>query len=801
MVDPAVWAGWEAGVAARVALLEEVAADVYGPQRLVARGLLPPELVWGDANLVRTARGHVPIGGRWLVHAAVDVGVDVEGRAVALRDDTATFAGLGHAHENRLTSADLLPGLFARAQVQRLVPFLDLLRARLADLAPPGPGPARVVILSPPRSDPAQDDAAYLARTLGYTLAEGPDLTVRKGVVHLRSLSGLEPVRVVLRLLGDLDSDPLDLDPASSTGTTGLVAANHRGTVALANPVGAGWLMNPALGAFLPAIGRALRGDDAVLAGPAAWWCGEDDGWRRTSAQLSQLVLVPVGGGGAVDGRRLDAEGLGELRARVEAEPRRWVATLPPVLAAAPAHAGGTGPGGPAAVTRLFALALHDDVAIAPGGLTRLVEGGGGTATPGPSGQRTGSQGTGSEGTDGEPAGGQGVDPAIGALRGPTLDTWVLDVGAGRGQPLRIVGLEQVDFADSLPSRAGESLYWVGRYAERAEAVARLAEVVAATGEDLDGHHRASGWPGLLMDALGELTGDGIRNREAEAAGGGAAVPQTAGPPPQVARQAARQAAARALTDRTLPRGLSRAVSGLVTSASAVRELLSPELFRAIGAAADHCPATVAPAPVGPRRRTSDGSGALEGDVRDDIQRLLGDLAAVAGLAQETMVRGPGWYLLDAGRRIERALALLDVLGRALRQRRVDELEAGLLEALLAQAASLIAYRRRYRSDPELSAVLDLLLIDGGNPRSLRFQLDALAHDLAQLPDGGRSTARGALAGAAGQLAARVGRLQPAVLARPGPRGRPTSWSTSWPPPGERWWTWPRPSTWSTSPR
>ena len=186
----------------------------------------------------------------------------------------------------------------------------------------------------------------------------------------------------------------------------------------------------------------------------------------------------------------------------------------------------------------------------------------------------------------------------------------------------------------------------------------------------------------------------------------------------------ARQTAVAALVDEDAAFGLRASRRGLVDSAAAVSDLVSPELLQAVqdsADAADSLEAATAP------------------DARETLERLLGALAAVAGLAQETMVRGPGWFLLDIGRRVERALALLAVLRSTVVAAAPLHLPAELLEAVLAQSASLIAYRRRYRSDPELGAVVGLLLLDAGNPRSLRFQLDALAHDLGHLPEGGRS--------------------------------------------------------------
>jgi uncharacterized circularly permuted ATP-grasp superfamily protein/uncharacterized alpha-E superfamily protein len=724
-IDPETWAFVTAGVRQRVELLDRVAADVYGAQALVAGRLLPADLLWCNPQMVRPAVGHRPPSGRWLVHAAVDLafledgmpdaataGLPSGGRVVVVGVDTATLAGLGHAHENRLATAELLPGLFTRARVERFVPFLDRLRSRLAQLRTAGADePVRVTILSSSRRGRSPGwaghaDAAHLARTLGYTLVEGPDLTVRGGQVYLKSLSGLEAVHVVLRLLPDGLCDPLDLDAASHEGTPSLLTAALRGRVALANPVGAGWLANPALEAFLPALCRALLGEDLRVPGPPSWWCGEPEGRRRALDHLHDLVLMGIDGATVLDTRRLGSDDLALARARLEAEPRQWVAVEPVEPRAVPTYVEGRLQRLPT-VTRTFAVLEEDGIVVAPGGLTRVL--------------------------GGERSVGHHPQPPPGHLT-VTKDTWVLADGRERPAPRRRpAGLEQVDFADSLPSRAGESLYWLGRYAERAEAIVRLAGVLAAPTRELD---EEPPWVSRLIVAMEALTD------------GRAAVARPSG--------GARAAATAALTDPDRPAGLRATIGNLVASAAAVSDLVSPELEQAV-------------------RDAADAAGGLEPagavDAGETLDRLLGALAAVAGLAQETMVRGPGWLLLDAGRRVERALALLRVLRATLVAPTPHHVPAELLEAVLAQSASLIAYRRRYRSDPELGAVVGLLLLDAANPRSLRFQVDALAHDLAHLPEGGRRTRRHRVTGGARRLADELHVADAGALARPGPAG------------------------------
>ena len=118
-------------------------------------------------------------------------------------------------------------------------------------------------------------EQAYLARYLGYMLVEGQDLTVRDDRVFLKTLSGLEPVDVILRRVDDDFCDPLELRNDSILGVPGLLEALRAGNVAVANALGSGLLQSPAFMAFLPGLCRHLLGEELKLPSVATWWCGQ----------------------------------------------------------------------------------------------------------------------------------------------------------------------------------------------------------------------------------------------------------------------------------------------------------------------------------------------------------------------------------------------------------------------------------------------------------------------------------------------------------------------------------------------
>lgn len=714
IVDPVAWSALEAGIAQRVRLLEAIAEDVYRPpggahDRLIGR-ILPPEIVYANPAFIGPAVGWAPAGGRRIVLAGFDVAMGVDGRWQLRADHLAAPEGLGRAIENRELTTELLPAAYQQARVRRQGPFLTTLRQALAELTPPDASNPRVLMVSPGRglagdgASVVHAELGALARTLGYTMAEGGDLAFRRGQVYLRALAGLEPVHVVFRFVRDRLADPLELAPWSTGGIAGVVAAARSGVVGLANGLGVEWLETPALAPFLPALAEALLGEELRIMGAPSWWCGNPAALTATIGRLGSLVVAPLDPEVApIDGRFLAGEELDTLRRRVEARPWRWTAFEP------------AGPTRTPATLRIFATTRRDTITLLPGGC----------AFP-------------------------GADPSV------TADVWVPLAAGGRVAelPLRVSGLGQVDFAESLPSRSGEALFWFGRYAEQAENTLRLVRTVLDVverrpAEDTVGTRGPSG----SRTGTGVRPGDAGQLRDSWMAGLVEAVDRLTGA--QLSGASGADALAGALGDEARTAGLPTTIASLMAAAGSVRELLSPEVWQPLERLRDSMANLEQPAALDDLAAT-----------RDELDRMLSSLAAVAGVVSESMVRGPGWYLLDAGRRLERAGALVTLLDATLGGRRPRDIDDDLLEALLVAGVSLIAYRRRHRSDLELDAVLAILVLDPSNPRSVRASMASLVHDLAQLPTTARPGGREATLGRTREALAFVDRLDPLTLAR-----------------------------------
>jgi len=687
------WASLAASVAQRARLMDRLLADLYGPQRALVEGWLPAEVVFRNPAFLRPLHGVAVPRGRWLPLYGVDVARGPDGRFRALADRTQAPTGAGYALENRIVVARALPDLFRECNVERLALFFRTLQDTLARLAPHNRDNPRVVLLTPGPHTASYFEQAYLAQYLGYTLAGGGDLTVRDDRVYLKTLSGLQPVDVILRRVNDDFCDPLELRPESVLGVPGLVQAVRQGSVALANPLGSSLVQTPALLPYLPVIARHLLGEELQLPSVETFWCGDPKMLPHVLDRFSNLVLKPAFPEGAthpVFVSVLSTEEREAWRTRVLAAPHDWVA-LEHVVASTTPKLEGAKLAARSMVLRTYAVAMSgstatgkDGYAVMPGGLARVAN----TAD----------------------------NPEVSMQAGAgSKDVWVPSTGPVSRFSL-LPSDQRVELTrggSDLPSRAADDLYWLGRYAERAEGIARLARVFAARLREAP--REAPGVSTLVPGSeLGALYRALVAETDLQAPTAG---PVEVGHPLPVVEE---QLLA-TLLDARRPGSFAAVAQKVLRTARMVRDRLSADTWRVLTALDE--------------LRVPDGTdGAVPiATAAALLDRMVLALAAFAGLATESMTRGQAWRFVDMGRRIERAGAGVLLLESTLVDPLLDR-EAPLLEALLDVADSGMTYRRRYRATLLAAPVLDLLLTDETNPRSVVFQLHALTHHLEALP-------------------------------------------------------------------
>lgn len=725
MVDGNDWATLETAIAQRSTVLDLLLRDIYHDQKLITRGVVPPEMIYGHPGYLRKA-AHLNVAApHALFLHAVDLGRTVDGTHLVFADRTQAPSGIGYALADRRILSRTFAQLFQDCAPRPISRFVQTLRLALLDYAPPGVDDPTVVVLSPGSMSETAFDQAYLASALGIPLVEGPDLTVRDGYVYMRSLGKFRRVDVLLRRVDAEFVDPLDLRTDSQLGVAGLVEAISRGNVTVVNTLGSGVLENPALHTVLDAVARELLGESLLLESVPTFWAGDPVGRSKIIADAESMVLTNVRTGEEFVGALIDSATLTDLRARIEAQTWQWVgrslvrySTAPTMLPGVADPVSAPQVRRAPVSLRAFSLARGQFYAVMPGALGSVL-------------------------VDGVPGRAMAT---IGAK-----DVWLTSGGAGghasRKSQSRIEPADVVDVsptpvraAVALPHdnagtafvaspRVLSDLFWVGRYLERVDGTTRLAKVCQSRYEEL----QRRSWVGLpkvvpvLLNAAGWMTGT------AEYLGTAALL--NADPddePADILRLVAKLTA-----DRHVPGTIAYSRMRLVGAVRAVRDQMTTSTWmvlapaeRAIARLTELLSSEVDPSvpqlDLGPELAAA----------HDDI---LFAVLALSGLQAESMVQDPGWYLLDVGRRAERAIALADLTSALFVEVRDADLEQQLLESFLIANESSVTYRRRNRGLIRLGAVLELMLFDESNPRSMVYQLTTMMRDLTALPDTIRS--------------------------------------------------------------
>ena len=728
LLGPEEFAALAEGLAQRARLLDRVLADLYGPQRLVAEGAVPPVLLAANPAFLRPCHLRDEAPAEPMLHFyAADLVRGPDGAWCVLADHTGLPDGVARAIENRQTLGQALPEFFAAHQVAPLDPFMEawlaMLRATAAATTAAATGaPAftpsgrdsLVALLTAGHANPAWYGHLLLARELSCALVEAGDLTVREGTLFLKTLRGLQPIGVLLRGVPGGGLDPLEL--ARDRGVAGLLAV-PRERLRILNHPGAALAETPALAAFLPALAPRLLGETLALPGIDTRWLGAPGAAEAVLAAPESWWLVPAFAQGAtpVDPAGLPAPDRAALLDAVRATPWAYAARARVAPSMAPCLA-------------TAALVPHPSLEPRP------------ALEPRPVLLRLFLVRT-SEGWQAM-RGGQGFGLADDAplwpdaARGIAKDLWVPE-GADSTQsgipPGRVPMLPIRRGSGELPSRVADDFFWFGRYLERLEAAAFLLRLAAGRAA------RPAPTPHELAELevlIACLTQTGLLEAEAVMGLGPARLAQAL--PGAAARQGAIH-------------GLLRQVSSL---AGRLRDRLTGQTYgmalRGVREVAQ------ALARVDSR---ADGQ-ALDQTVRASTV-ILGFAAAMSGLAAENMVRGGGRMFLDLGRRVERAAAIAELLAAVLAfpgaQRQPVRVEHGLRLAL-ELCDSAITYRGRYLAVVQPAPVLDLLLADEGNPRGFAFQLVAAEALLGEIAAGAPG-----LAGIARDLADQARRMVAAI--------------------------------------
>jgi uncharacterized alpha-E superfamily protein len=430
-----------------------------------------------------------------------------------------------------------------------------------------------------------------------------------------------------------------------------------------------------------------LLGEKLLLGTAPCYWGGIDSERSHLLAHLSSLLIRPTVGGQKLVGPTLSSAQLAELADHITATPWQWVGQELPQFSSAPtSHAGELSAAGVG--MRLFTVAQH-------GGYAPMIGGLGYVLAPG---------------------------PAAYALETVVAkDVWVSPTERARAEtvtlpaPERPVKTGAGTLGVSSP-RVLSDLFWMGRYGERAENMARL--LIVARQRYYEFRHRQyteeSECVPVLMAALGRITG--TETGTGDRAETIAIAPST-------------------LWSLTMDRGqsgsLGQSVDGLALAARAVRDQLSNDTWVVL--------AGVERA-VAHKSEPPDSLAEADAVLAYAQSQTLVGMLTLAGVAGESMVQDVGWTMMDIGKRIERGLGLTALLEATVTSMRAAAAERAIIESTMVACESSVIYRRRTVGKVSVAALAELMLFDATNPRSLVYQLERLRADLGELPSSSGSS-------------------------------------------------------------
>ncbi|WP_292950955.1 MULTISPECIES: circularly permuted type 2 ATP-grasp protein [unclassified Neptuniibacter] len=674
------WSLIEAGLTERAELLNLILKDIYGPRELIRQAVIPPEIIYSHPGFLRQCQDiQLPNDHQLTLHAA-DMIRGADGKIIIIGDRTQSPSGAGYALENRTVLSRVVPSLFRDSQVHRLSHFFQSLRNTLASLAKDKTDDPLIVILTPGAYSETYFEHTYLSNYLGYPLVQGSDLIVRDGCVWLKSLNGLSKVNVIMRRVDDIYCDPVELKSNSYLGIPGLLEVIRNGNVAVSNPLGSGILETPALLKYMPQISQHFLGRDLKLPSVDTWWCGDKSDLNFIKSNLDSLIIKPAmrkASSPSVYGHMLTAESRSEILARIEASPHEFVAqsyVTPSYLPAWQDNEILTRPSIFRSFTVSNQVANQSTYTVMAGGLTRV----------GLSQQAT---------VVTNQAGSQSKDTWILASE-PEKQTTLIEDNSG------IINLAH---EANLPSRVIENLFWMGRYAERAESNMRLMRTVFMQMNGIEPLPEKS--KKMLLQALSQQTNclPGFMDIE-----------KLDNPDQELID---------IILDSNRSSSIKSSLLALLTCSEEVKEMLSADTHRIINDIRDNLF----------ELERSYISG-LPSAPEESLDPLVTTLLAMSGLSHESMLQGVGWKFQEIGRRTERALQTARLIQSLLTTALPQSQQQQILESVLLSVEALITFRRRYRTHTDVAHGLELLMLDETNPRSIIYQLQCLLNHFKDLP-------------------------------------------------------------------
>ena len=690
LIHESEWKTIEEGLKQRARLLDLILKDLYGPQTLIKNAIIPAELVFDNSGFLLPCFDISQKSNKQLLNYAVDLARGPDGKMWLLDNRTQAPSGAGYALENRIVMSKVIPELNKKTYRKRLSPYFSQLQQTVDSLGNNSNENPNVVFLTPGPGNETYFEHVYLSSYLGYTLVQGNDLLVRDGFVWLKSIDQLERVDVIIKRLDDSWCDPLELRRDSLLGIPGLLQVIRLGNVSVVNPPGTSVLENYGLMAFMQNACKFLLKEPLLMPSVATWWCGQAKELKFVLENLPKLIIKKTNrkqGFRSIYGRLLTIEQLAELKNQILESPKDYVAQEEVSLSTTPSFINGTIEPRFAAL-RAFLIADGEDYKVMQGGLTRS------SAV-------------------------KGKFEISNQLGGISKDTWIISDTPTEylEKPVERKNTNN-QLNNSLTSRNAENLFWLGRLCERTMALRSFLKIILnRLNENVTKHgNKQPEFLVVLLKSLTHLTQTypgfvGKEPKEGEEVFDNEAIFED----PIVELLLL-------INDPTKPGSVVYNLQSLLNTINQVSEKWNHDTRRIINLVEDSLLAL---------KNTNTNNINY---VNHGLDKLHIRLFSFYGNINETLPRDNGFYLLEAGKNVERILSLLSVFRSTFNFKKIEEEEAVLMEAILENHHLLAQYRNIYKSHLSLKAVISMIFLEKNLPYTLSYLLDTLSYYLSKLP-------------------------------------------------------------------
>lgn len=678
LIEQKEWEEISRGFIQRSYLLNLILKDLYGERKLIRKGIIPAELIFGHGGFLRPCDKLILPGNKNLIIHASDMARGPDGRMWVLNDRTQSPSGIGYTLENRTVLNRFLPELFQGIHPKSLSGFFFNLQQAVIEILPQPKEDPFIVYLTPGPNNETYFEHTYLASYLGYSLVQGNDLVVRDGYVWMKTLEGLQKVDVIIRRIDDLYCDPVELKDDSQLGIPGLLQVMRQGNVTVINPPGCSILENTGLFSFMQAAASYFLSEDLLLPSVATWWCGQSKELAYVLDNMDKLIIKHIDRGVGFTrkyGARLSKKQQDELKAIIKSKPYLFVGQEDVSFSATPSLVGETIEPRLAAF-RCYSVADKAGYHLMPGGLTRR-----------------------SRGKD--------IFSVSNSYGGISKDTWIISDNPDQDVFAKPFSNKFPDKVITLTSRSGENLFWVGRMAERTLAISRFIDIVLSNLNDLSSDSASSSRIAILLQALTHLTASypGFTGEE------GKLIQKE--PLPEIFDLSVNNNRQGSVTNN---------LELMIHATIAVRERLSMDSWKVVGLIEETLQKLKS---LGKSRSSS---------LQKSLNVLNLRLFTFYGVLSETMPQHGGWHLLEIGKMIERCLNSISVIRSILGNVHKEPTEHGLYESILLYQHSLSNYRLRYRSLYHPETIIDTLLFSSVLPYSLISLLGEIEKHVNALP-------------------------------------------------------------------